>query len=300
MHELLVRDERFAYPTTYQCNAPHHFLLTTPVIAPILNLLLPKKRPMDDMPVSMDRPQEDEFALANLGVGSPYLDWAFPRGKKTHVQFLTLQDLNDQQLQQWQDALLWFLRRVTLKKPKRLILKSPTHTARISTLLKIFPEARFIHLVRNPMAVIPSTQRMWTDLTDALTLQVTDGPAPISQVFNLFETMYEQFEKERSLIPEGNLFELRYEDLVADPVSNLEKMYQQLQLGDYETARPAIDEYLQSIADYKANRNEISADLKNEIYERCRSYIDQYGYAKEWNDSATERDESDSNLTEQR
>lgn len=297
MHELLVRDERFTYPTTYQCNSPHHFLLTERVFAPCLNLLLPSRRPMDDMPVSMDRPQEDEFALMNLGVGSPYLDWAFPNGEKRFVEYLTLQDVSAEEKKQWANCFLWFLKRLTLKNPKRLILKSPTHTARVQTLLRLFPDARFIHLVRNPIAAIPSTLRTWTDLTDAQAIQARKGPIPIERIFNLFEAMYDQFERDRSLIPESNLVELRYEDLVTDPVPNLEQIYQKLQLGDFEPARPAIEAYVQSIAGYKASRNEISPDLKQQIHDRCGAYIDKYGYADESNDQAARVDE---NLSGQR
>jgi hypothetical protein len=283
MHELLVKDERFTFPTTYQCNSPHHFLLTNRTFSAILNYLVPSKRPMDDMPVSMYRPQEDEFALMVLGAGSPYLDWAYPNGQKRYLEYLTLQGLSESQRQQWESSLLWFLRRLTLLNRKRLILKSPTHTARISTLLKLFPDARFIHMVRNPVAAIPSTLRMWTGLTDAQAIQARRGPIPIERVFASFKEMYDQFDKERSLIPAANLCELRYEDLVVDPVSILERIYEQLELGDFEPARPAVDEYLSSISGYQPNRNEIESDLKQQILQQCRSYIEQYGYLDSWN-----------------
>jgi len=78
LHELLMLDSRHTCPTTYQCLAPHHFLWTEWILPPFLRFLLPAKRPMDDMPAGLDRPQEDEFALVNLGVPSPYLAWAFP------------------------------------------------------------------------------------------------------------------------------------------------------------------------------------------------------------------------------
>lgn len=282
MHELLVRDERFSFPSTYQCTSPHHFLLTGTVFSPCLNLLLPKQRPMDDMPVSMYRPQEDEFALMNLGVGSPYLDWAYPNGEKRYLEYLTLQDLSDEDRQKWREAFVWFLRRMTLSNPKRLVLKSPTHTARISTLLKIFPDARFIHMVRNPLNTIPSTLRMWTGLTDPLAIQVRREPIPVERIFTLFQEMYDQFFKEESLIPTENLYELRYEDLVADPLSILQQIYQKLDLGDFQVARPAMEEYLRSISDYQPNQHEISPELKQQIFEHCQRYIERYGYGDDW------------------
>jgi hypothetical protein len=40
------------------------------------------------MAAGWDRPQEDEFALANLGVPSPYLAWAFPHHGPVNDEYL--------------------------------------------------------------------------------------------------------------------------------------------------------------------------------------------------------------------
>jgi hypothetical protein len=78
LHELLVLDDRFAYPTTYECFAPSHFLISNWLVARYMKFLLPQKRPMDNMAAGWHLPQEDEFALCNLGLGSPYKTMAFP------------------------------------------------------------------------------------------------------------------------------------------------------------------------------------------------------------------------------
>ncbi|HMO86125.1 MAG TPA: sulfotransferase, partial [Lacipirellulaceae bacterium] len=62
LHELLIRDPDHAYPTTYRCFAPHHFVLTERFITPWSGFLLPARRPMDNMAAGWERPQEDEFA----------------------------------------------------------------------------------------------------------------------------------------------------------------------------------------------------------------------------------------------
>ena len=71
LHELMVRDERYSSPSTFQCFAPHHFLVSEWAFRKFGNWLLPGKRPMDNMSAGWDRPQEDEFALLNLGLPSP-------------------------------------------------------------------------------------------------------------------------------------------------------------------------------------------------------------------------------------
>ncbi len=67
LHELLVQDERFAYPTTYACMDPCDFLLTEWLFSRLFWFLVPSRRPMDNMKAGFDRPQEDEFALCFLG-----------------------------------------------------------------------------------------------------------------------------------------------------------------------------------------------------------------------------------------
>src|SRR5688572_15656114 len=68
LHELLIRDERHTYATTCQCFAPEHFLLTERLITKLFGFVMPDKRPMDNMEAGWSRPQEDEFAICNLGV----------------------------------------------------------------------------------------------------------------------------------------------------------------------------------------------------------------------------------------
>ena len=67
LHELLVLDPRHTFPDTYACFAPNHFLVSGWWMRPCLQFLLPSRRPMDNMVAGWDRPQEDEFALCNMG-----------------------------------------------------------------------------------------------------------------------------------------------------------------------------------------------------------------------------------------
>jgi len=51
--------------------------------------------------------------------------------------------------------------------------------------------------------------------------------------------MYERFERDRALIPEGHLAELRFEELTGDPVGQMQRVYDELGLGD--SSGPAGD-----------------------------------------------------------
>ena len=94
LHELLVLDDKFTSPTTYQCFAPFHFLLTERTIGRFMGILLPKRRPMDNMLAGSERPQEDEFALLTMGLRTPYRRMAFPNNQPVDMEYLNMEGVS--------------------------------------------------------------------------------------------------------------------------------------------------------------------------------------------------------------
>ena len=281
LHELMVLDDRHTYPTTYQCFAPNHFLVTERLFTWLLTYLLPSQRPMDDMAAGWHRPQEDEFALCNMGIPSMYVTMMFPNRPPQYPEYLGLDDLSPEELARWKQGLLWFLRRVTLRNPRRIILKSPTHTARIKTLLEIFPDARFIHIVRDPYVIFPSTVRLWTSLNEIQGLQVSRTDRLEEYVLDNFERMYERFEADRGLIDPSRFYEVRYEDLVRDPIEQMRRIYRQIGLGDIEPALPKMQAYCNAAQGYRTNRYQLPPEVHDKVTERWGDFIRRYGYSTE-------------------
>jgi hypothetical protein len=278
LHELMVLDERHTYPTTYQCFAPNHFLLSEKIVNRWFGFVLPSKRPMDDMNTGWDKPQEDEFAICNLGVPSPYLAMAFPNHPAPYPEYLNMEGVSEADLAKWREALLWFLKRITFNNKRRIILKSPPHTARIKVLLEAFPEARFIHIVRDPYALFPSTLRLWKSLNEMQGMQVPKNKGLEEYVFSCFERMYGHFEEQRALVDPSRFFEIKYEDLVADPVPQMRAIYEQLGLGDFSEVAPKLEAYFEQKRDYRVNKHNLDPALRDEITRRWGDYIERYGY----------------------
>ncbi|MGA2619078.1 MAG: sulfotransferase [Thermoguttaceae bacterium] len=281
LHELLVLDPRFTYPNTYDCFAPNHFLASGWFLRPALSMLLPKQRPMDNMAAGWDCPQEDEFALCNMGIPTPYLTIAFSNRPPQYQEYFDLERVSPEQLARWKRGLLWFLTCLTLRTPKQIVLKSPPHTFRIKVLLEMFPRARFIHIVRNPYVIFPSTVNLWKRLYRNEGFQVPNFEGLEERVFQTFERMYEVFERQKHLIPPGQFCEVRYEDLVADPAGQMRAIYDRLGLGEFEAVRPAIEAYFVQKADYQTNRYQLSPELRAEVARRWAPYLRRYGYAEE-------------------
>ena len=75
--------------------------------------------------------------------------------------------------------------------------------------------------------------------------------------------------------------ELRYEDLVRDPIGEMEKLYGRLDLEKFDEYVPRLKEYLADNADYQTNQYELTPEQENEIERRWGSVIRQYGYERE-------------------
>ena len=281
LHEFFALDAEHAYPDTYACFSPNHFLISQYLIPWWAKYLMPARRPMDNMHVGWDRPQEDEFALCNMGIPSPYLMYAFPNRPYPFLEYLDLAEVSPEGLRRWKHALVWFLKCLTLRSPKRIVLKSPTHTCRIDVLLELFPGARFVHIVRDPYAVFPSTQRTWQRLSADEGLQVMKNHDFEKHVLSTFQRMYEVFEKSRGRIDPSRFCELRYEDLVADPVGQMRSIYEKLGLEGFDALLPALEKHVAGMAGYQTNRHQLSPEVRQQITSRWASFIDKYGYRQE-------------------
>jgi len=279
LHELLVLDERFAFPTTYECFGANHFLVTGRIIPHLLWFLLPSKRPMDDMSVSFDHPQEDEFALVSMGAPTPILKLAFPNDPPPYLELLDMVEVREDVLRRWQEGLMHFVRAQTYLKDKPLVLKSPPHTGRIGVLAEMFPGAKFVHIVRDPYAVFSSTRRLWVALEEAQAFQIPRHEHLDDYIFAAFERMYRGFESQREKLGSTQICDVRYEDLVRNPLEQMERVYATLELGDFEPVREQVQGYMSRKKDYQVNRHGLAPEIRDEIRRRWGGLMKKYGYS---------------------
>ncbi len=281
LHELLALDPRLRAPTNYECLVPNHFLLTGRWLKRWTSFTLPRTRPPDPMQVTWDSPQEDEFALCNLGEPSPYARIAFPNAGPQNAAYLELDSLSDEQRRRWEQTLLSFFRQLTYARPGRLLLKSPTHTFRLPALVRLFPRAKWINIVRNPFAVFSSTVRLWRSLYEAYGYQKPRYEGLEEEVLETFTRMHTRLEPTRGLVSAGALVDVRYEDLVREPTTILQRIYESLQLGELETVEPAVERYLMDRRGYVPHRHSVDPHWEAEIRQRWRPYFERYGYSLE-------------------
>lgn len=281
LHNLLAEDrDQFAYANTYQVVNPHTFLTTEEAFSRQFAFLLPKTRPMDNMALSFEAPQEDEFALMLDSYRSLYLGVSFPRRQQHYERYLTFKGVPQEEIDAWKASFLWFTRKLTFKYAgKAIVFKSPPHTARVRLLLELFPDARFVHIHRNPYAVFRSTQHYFDTAAWYLYLQKPDLATLDDVILDRYVALHDALFADVPTIPPGNFHEVRFDDVERDPVGQVETIYQRLGLSGFEAFRPKLQQYVDSLKGYRKNSfKELPADVKAKVGQRWRRCFEAWGY----------------------
>src|SRR6516165_3107475 len=272
LHNLLSQDDRFAYPTTYQVLYPHTFLTTEKRDARLVELFLPKQRPQDNVAMGVGEPQEDEFALCSLTGRAWPMAWAFSRRADHYGRYGTLRGASAGEVAEWKSALAGLVRKLSFKYGRPLVLKSPGHTGRIRLLLELFPEAKFVHIHRNPYDVFRSTRHLVRTVPPWWALQRPDYSDLEERSLRQYREVYDVFFEERRLIAVGHFHEIGFEALEADPIGQVRGMYEALALPDFRQVEPDLRRYVESLSGYKKNTlPELPAELRSRVAREWRS-----------------------------
>jgi hypothetical protein len=256
LHNLMSQDPAFGYVSMYQAIAPGCTLIGGRWLERLLARIVPEKRPMDNMTWPTGAPQEEEIPLGKTLPYSFYVQFLFPgRARTLFRRYVLLDGAPRRAAAEWKRKYLRLLQVATWHAGgRRLLLKNPVNTARIRLLLALFPDAKFVHISRSPYDVLPSTRKLHRSLLAFTSLeQVTDAEIDAT-VFDLYETMMRRYLADRALIPTGNLVEVRFEDLEADPIGVVQRVYGALALPGFGRMLPRVRAYVASQAGYRKNR----------------------------------------------
>ena len=279
LHELFAEDPQFCYVSLWNTLLPDCFQTVEPIKNFLANFL-PKQRPMDEIKVEIDGPYEEEAGIAVMNQWAFFHCFHFARNaEEQYLKSIHFEKLNNEEKNLWKNNYLKFMKAITYaNNGKRLLLKNPANTARIPTLLEIFPEAVFIHIYRNPYKVYLSTIKMRNNVLDKLALQNANKEEIEKEVIENYKRLIKSYFEQKDIIPKNNLIEIRYEDLVKDPIKIVKQIYSKLRIPGFENALPRMLEYLEKQKHYKTNVYNIDKKIIQHIKSNWNFTIDRWGY----------------------
>lgn len=227
MHELLTAATGWPTPLTWQCmNATAFQLLPAPPQCSGV------ARPMDGLEISALSPQEDEFALLTLGVDSAYRGFLMPERLPELLHTLDPSYWSERE-HEWLPRFERFMAGVlasTDQPGRRLLLKSPNHSFRLPALLKRFPEAQVVWMLRDGETVFHSNRKMWQAMFAEHRL--TSGAADGLDAFlgSALLSCAQVLGRLRDELPPHRFVTVEQSALAADPRSTVAGIMQQLGL----------------------------------------------------------------------
>ena len=282
LHNILSKDPDMGYLTTFQGVFPDTLMnkLGRFIFINFTRLLIPSTRKGDNVTLSPDNPQEEEFALGDKFPISYYYFWMFPEKTLDYYdQALRAKGVNKKLLQKWKNNYSLLIKKsLQNTSGKRFLSKNPPNTARIRVLLEMFPNAKFIHIHRNPIEVFLSTTHFFNIMMPYLQLQATTDQEREELIIRVYKRMMKDFLEDKHLIPEGNLSEVAFEELEANPMAVLKKIYGQLGLEGFDSATALFEEYLKKMRSYKKNRHTISRDKLDNVMNEWKFTMDIWNY----------------------
>ncbi len=282
LHNVLSEDPQFGFCSTFHATLPGVFLSSEETLKPLLAASIPTTRPMDDVAMGPDLPQEEEYALANITPYGYYNGWCFPKNMSFYNQIVFLHQQSEKIQHQWKTTYHNFLQKLTLyRNGKQLLLKNPAHTARINTLLDLYPNAKFIHIHRNPYEIFCSMKKFMRIVLPRYCVQNPPDIKTIEHhIFNVYQSLYKTYLEQKTQIPPQHLIEIPYESFIQQPLQHLKEIYEHLQLGDFSTVSPRFNKYLSSQKQFKTSSYHLSTAMKNHIYQKWQFAFDAFHYSK--------------------
>ena len=282
LYNIMCKSGDWAFVPPVATGLPWDLFGLAKVFRPILEKALPEHRYIDNIPVTPDSPQEDEIAVANMTDLSFYHGIYFPRAFSEFLsRGLFFDGCADSDIARWKQRFVYLLRKLSeYQGRKTLLIKNPVYTARLSMLRAMFPEAKFVHIRRNPYEVFVSMRNFYRKLLAEFALQSYAHVDIDETIFEVYERMMDALDRDAAGLSAPHYLDLAYEDLDRDAIGTLEKIHQTLELPGFVDARPKFEAYLASVKTFEKNRFSYSDEAARQVEKRLGRFIDRWGYRR--------------------
>jgi hypothetical protein len=286
VHNIFAQDPRFGFTTTYQTVFPHFMMSLQWLLKPLFAAFMPKSRPTDNMELSPDLPQEEEFALLNTCPVSYYNFWFYPQYMQEYCdRFLTMKNATPEEIADFKDKFMKIVK-VSMWNSRRgvpdaqYLSKNPPHTGKVKTLVEMFPNAKFIFLIRDPYTVFESSRSFFKQTGAPLELNSISVEELEQNILYGYKELYDAYQEQKKYIPEGNLFEVKFEEFETNALEITKRIYHELNIPGWEEARPAIEAYVNRKKGHKKNQYAYDSRTISMVNDAWGDILDAWDYPR--------------------
>jgi LPS sulfotransferase NodH len=286
LHQLLALDEeRFTTPKLYQTIAPSIVLERT--LDWLGRLEGPAGRGLGSLVDAVDRrmftdwdgihrvslkSMEEDESLFVYNLATPALYLLFPFVEKL-PELGEVTRLGEHAVRGMARDYVATLRRwAYLARDERVpLIKNVLLASRLPVADLAFPDARYVHVVRDPRDAVPSALSMFYAMWQTHSPDIARDSAETRALADLFLEHYRLLCAERHRRPPDRWVTVQYDALVREPVATLEKLYAALGFPMTETYRARLEQAARRARSFKSqHRYELDDYGLSETYLRER------------------------------
>lgn len=245
LHALLARDDNFRWMPAWEAKSPLPKMAVEDrnsdprrkaAIAAEKVLQEKNKEYIKKHFVSYDEPEECLWITKSTFMSGAYwwvtgatgyLEWlgenSFDHCYKIHKKYLQIMQ-------------------AIYEKP-RWLLKCPAHLGNIAAIKNIYPDAKFIHIHRDPMKSLASGASLSYTQRQHFLKRVV--PAKVGgEVASVNASVISNYMAQRNEIGDDDFIDVYYKDIVSDPISLVKDVYNQLDIEMNQNTAVRISQYL--------------------------------------------------------
>jgi LPS sulfotransferase NodH len=127
-------------------------------------------------------------------------------------------------------------------------------------------------------------RNFWKKLLKEFALQDYDHVDIDRTILRIYDRMMTQLEEDWAHLPLTARVDLRYEELVADPIAAVETIYESLALEGFDEAHPRFQAYLSTVKTYKKNRYTYTDEAAELVERNWGRFLEQWSYRRPGSD----------------
>ena len=146
--------------------------------------------------------------------------------------------------------------------------------------MKVYPNAKFIHIHRNPYKIFFSMRNFYEKLLAEFPLQNADVENIDDHILATYSRMMENLERDTAGLPKGQFIGVAFADVQKNPLKELKKIYKALSLGDFAKDKQSYEKYLKEVKGYKKNVYDFAEDDMKKVEVHWRRFIKRGEYKR--------------------